>query len=175
LLQAFSQLPASLGDNTLTLVFAGPDEGGMQQKLALEASRLQLSQRVKFSGPVFAQDKWAAYRDADIFVLPSQNENFGNTAAEAVAAGTPAVVTERCGIAPLLKDVAGLVIPHDATALANALERLLRDEPLRARLISGCAEVTARLGWEQPVSEMENLYSRLITSPHSSVEQRSVE
>jgi glycosyltransferase involved in cell wall biosynthesis len=167
LLQAFSQLPANFGGHTLTLVFAGPDEGGMQQKLALEASRLQLSQRVKFSGPVFAQDKWSAYRDADVFVLPSQNENFGNTAAEAIAAGTPAVVTEQCGIAPLLKDVAGLVVPHDATSLANALELLLRDEHVRARLITGCAEVTARLGWEQPVIEMESLYSRLIAAPRS--------
>ena len=52
LLQAFSQLPANFGGHTLTLVFAGPDEGGMQQKLALEASRLQLSQRVKFSRTV---------------------------------------------------------------------------------------------------------------------------
>jgi glycosyltransferase involved in cell wall biosynthesis len=175
LLQAFSRLPASLGDNTLTLVFAGPDDGGMQQKLALEASRLQLSQRVKFSGPVFAQDKWAAYRDADVFVLPSQNENFGNTAAEAVAAGTPAIVTEQCGIAPLLQDVAGLVVSHDVTSLTNALELLLRDEHVRARLVSGCAEVTARLGWEQPISEMENLYSRLITARHSGIEPRSAE
>ena len=54
--------------------------------------------------------KWAAYRDADIFVLPSQNENFGNTAAEAVAAGTPVIVTEQCGIAPLFAGTAGLVV-----------------------------------------------------------------
>ncbi len=136
----------------------------MQEKLALEANQLQLSERVKFAGPLFAQDKWSAYRDADVFVLPSQNENFGNTAAEAMAAGTPVVVTEQCGIAPLLKDVAGLVVPHDATSLATALQSVLVDEHLRARLMAGCAEVTARLGWEEPVVEMENLYSRLMTA-----------
>jgi glycosyltransferase involved in cell wall biosynthesis len=175
LLQAFSQLPAGLGDHAVTLVFAGPDEGGMQQKLAREAARLQLSGRVKFPGPLFAQDKWAAYRDADVFVLPSQNENFGNTAAEAVAAGTPVVVTEHCGIAPLLKNVAGLVVPHDASALAQALQLVLADDLLRARLISGCAEVTGRLGWEEPVVEMENLYSHLLAAPLSGIAQRSVE
>ena len=148
LLQAFSQLPASLGDNTLMLVFAGPDEGGIQQKLALEASRLQLSQRVKFSGPLFDQAKWAAYRDADVFVLPSQNENFGNTAAEAIAAGTPVVVTEQCGIAPLLKDVAGLVVTHNAAALAGALQRLLSDSQLHGQFAAACPVLTSqsRLG-----------------------------
>lgn len=175
LLQAFAQLPVKFGGQTLTLVFAGPDEGGMRQKLTLEAARLQLSPRVKFSGPVFAENKWAAYRDADVFVLPSQNENFGNTAAEAVAAGTPVVVTEQCGIAPLLKDVAGLVVAHNSTSLAHALELLLADERLRARLIAGCAEVTASLGWDQPVSEMESLYSRLMAPPHSGIELRSME
>ncbi|MDP9337583.1 MAG: glycosyltransferase [Acidobacteriota bacterium] len=175
LLQAFSHLPERMGENTLTLVFAGPDDGGMRQKLALEASRLGLSARVKFSGPLFAQDKWAAYRDADVFVLPSQNENFGNTAAEAIAAGTPVVVTEQCGIAPLLKDIAGLVVAHDAASLTDALQRLLADSRLHAQFAAACAELTARLGWEQPVNEMESLYSRLITAPHSGAEPRSVE
>ncbi len=175
LLQAFSQLPASLGDNPVTLVFAGPDESGMQQKLALEAARLQISTRVKFSGPLFGQDKWAAYRDADVFVLPSQNENFGNTAAEAVAAGTPVVVTEKCGIAPLLKDVAGLVVAHDAGAVAAAMHRLLTDSQLHGQFAASCAALTARLGWEQPVAEMENLYASLMTASESGAAPRAVE
>jgi glycosyltransferase involved in cell wall biosynthesis len=168
LLQAFAQLPANLGENDLMLAFAGPDEGGLQQRLALEASQLGLSSRVKFSGPIFGEDKWAAYRDADVFVLPSRNENFGNTAAEAVAAGTPAVVTQQCGVAPHLKDIAGLVVPHDAASLSNALARLLTDSQLHARFVAGCADVTSRLGWEEPVAELESLYVRLISRTSNS-------
>jgi glycosyltransferase involved in cell wall biosynthesis len=134
----------------------------MQQHLAAIASRLGISSRVKFSGPLYDDDKWAAYRDADVFVLPSQNENFGNTAAEAVAAATPVVVTEQCGIAPLVKDVVGLVVAHDATSVANALERLLRDPQLHAKFVSGCPELTARLSWEEPVTQMESLYASLM-------------
>ena len=55
-----------------------------------------------FTGPLYDEAKWAAYRDADLFVLPSQSENFGNAAAEAIACGTPVMVTDRCGIAPLV-------------------------------------------------------------------------
>jgi len=73
-------------------------------------------------------------------VLPSQNENFGNTAAEAVAAGTPVIVTDQCGIAPYCR-IAGLVVKHDEIALTNALQELLHDETLYARLQAGCPTV----------------------------------
>jgi glycosyltransferase involved in cell wall biosynthesis len=142
----------------LKLVFAGPDEGGVTAGLEQMASQLGIRSSVQFTGPVFGQAKWAAYRDADVFVLPSQNENFGNTAAEAVAAGTPVIVTEQCGIAPLLANEAGLVVPHEAGALSEALARVLGDAKLRGHLAAGCAKVTSRLGWEDPVREMEELY-----------------
>ncbi|HTG27525.1 MAG TPA: glycosyltransferase [Methylomirabilota bacterium] len=175
LLQAFGKLPQRIGEHTLMLAFAGPDDSSMQQHLTAAASRLGISSRVKFSGPLYSDDKWAAYRDADVFVLPSQNENFGNTAAEAVAAGTPVVVTQQCGIAPLVKDVAGLMVAHDETSVANALERLLRDPQLHAKFVSGCVELTSRLSWEEPVSQMETLYATLTTLAVSSVVSRSME
>ena len=162
LLEAFAQLSERIAEDLLTLVFAGPDEDGQQRRLSAKAARLGVASRVKFVGPQFGEDKWAAYRDADIFVLPSQNENFGNTAAEAMAAGTPVVVTENCGIAPRLKDLAGLVVAHDTASVSTAIAALLRDSELYTSFVGGCAEVTAELGWGQPVKEMETLYDRLI-------------
>jgi glycosyltransferase involved in cell wall biosynthesis len=175
LLQAFGNLLQRMGELTLMLAFAGPDENNMQQHLAATAARLGIAARVKFSGPLYGDDKWAAYRDADVFVLPSQNENFGNTAAEAVAAATPVVVTEQCGIALLVKDVAGLVVAHDETSVANALERLLRDPDLHAKFVSGCAELTSRLSWQEPVTQMESLYATLTTPAVSGASSRSLE
>jgi glycosyltransferase involved in cell wall biosynthesis len=137
----------------------------MQAQLKQLASELGLDEAVQFPGPLFGHAKWAAYRDADVFVLPSQNENFGNTAAEAVAAGTPVIVTEQCGIAPLLADQAGLVVPHDATALASILSAFFAQPELRQRLKGGCAPVTSRLGWEEPVRQMESLYAEIASNP----------
>ena len=94
-----------------------------------------------------------------VFVLPSQNENFGNTAAEATAAGTPVVVTEDCGIAPLLAGIAGLVVPHNAQAISRAIERVLTEPDLHAQLSAGCKKAASRLGWEEPAQEMESLVS----------------
>jgi glycosyltransferase involved in cell wall biosynthesis len=170
LLRAFASISMEAADRSLRLVFAGPDEGGMKARLEQMASQLGVAPLVQFAGPVFGDAKWAAYRDADVFVLPSQNENFGNTAAESAAAGTPVVVTEECGIAPLLADVAGLAVPHDAEALARAVKSVLSDAELHARLTAGCAAVAARLGWEEPVREMEALYDKLAIPPVHSAE-----
>jgi glycosyltransferase involved in cell wall biosynthesis len=162
LLRAFAMLPAAIGGAGVQLAFVGPDEGGMRGRLAQLAKELGVASRVHFAGPRFEQDKWSAYRDADVFVLPSQNENFGNTAAEAAAAGTPVVVTEHCGVAPLLADRAGLVVSHDAQAIAQAIDRLLADAELHARLAAGCHDAVSRMGWEEPAAAMEALYGGFV-------------
>ncbi len=145
-----------------SLVFVGPDEGdGYRGRLEALAASLGLDQGVLFTGPLYGEAKWAAYRDADIFVLPSQNENFGNTAAEAVACGTPVIVTDRCGIAPLIDQRAGLVVPYDRGALKEGLAQLLDEETLRQRLRAGCTEVARALDWAEPLAMMETLYAEL--------------
>jgi glycosyltransferase involved in cell wall biosynthesis len=166
LLQAFCSLPERLGEKQLLLIYAGPDEAGMKTGLERLAAKLEAGSRVRFAGPLFGEAKWAAYRDADVFVLPSQNENFGNTAAEAAAAGTPVIVTDRCGIAPLFAHRGGLVVTHEAGALTAAMGKILGDAQLHARLAAGCVEATARLGWEEPVRAMETLYTTLAL-PHA--------
>jgi len=162
LLRAFASISEETAGKGLNLVFAGPDEGGMRARLTQMAAQLGVAAEVYFSGPIFGDAKWAAYRDADVFVLPSQNENFGNTAAESAAAGTPVVVTECCGVAPLLANVAGLVVPHEVKALAAAIKSVVTDNELRTRLAAGCVGVTAQLGWEAPVREMEALYNNIV-------------
>src|SRR5207253_2583546 len=141
--------------------FAGPDESGVRSESEQMASQLGVRTRVQFTGPIFGETKWAAYRDADVLVLPSQNENYGNSAAEAAAAGTPAIVTEQCGIAALHGDEAGVVVRQERAELWKALERILIEPGLGSRLAAGCAGVTSRLGWDEPVGNMEALYVTL--------------
>jgi glycosyltransferase involved in cell wall biosynthesis len=69
------------------LVLAGPHErDGYRQRLEASVLRLGLEGETLFTGPLYGDAKWAAYRDADVFVLRSQNENFGNSVAEAIEA-----------------------------------------------------------------------------------------
>jgi glycosyltransferase involved in cell wall biosynthesis len=159
LLQAFAQLPPS--SSTAHLAFVGPDESGMLARLQQTAEELRVAPRVHFSGPLSGDSKWSAYRDADIFVLPSQNENFGNTAAESVAAGTPVIVTDKCGIAPLLDGVAGIVVKHSASSISETMFNLLNYPPVYAQLKSGCATAVQRLDWGLPTRRMDSLYRKL--------------
>ena len=170
LLHAFASVCKARSDGQVCLVFVGPDEGGMEKKLRQMAGDLGITTLVHIKDAVFGDQKWSAYRDADVFVLPSQNENFGNTAGEAVAAGTPVVVTDKCGIAPLLADIAGLVVDHDVAAIARALERVLWEPGLHEKLSAGCRKVTAQLDWDEPALEMEKLYQQLVNGEKEAAE-----
>lgn len=161
LLEAFAQLGERIAGRVVWLAFAGPDESGMQVQLEELARTRGVRPRVVFGGPVFGDRKWAAYQDADVFVLPSQNENFGNTAAEAAACGTPVVVTENCGVAPLLDGLAGIVVRHETAEVAQAVKHVLSDEGLRRRFSEGGKRAASRLGWDEPVSTMEKIHAGL--------------
>jgi glycosyltransferase involved in cell wall biosynthesis len=164
MLEAFARwYRRSNGSSSALFVVAGPDEGdGFRQRLETSAAQAGLNGGVLFTGPLYGDAKWAAFRDADLFVLPSQNENFGNTAAEAVACGTPVLVTDRCGIAPIVDQRAGLVVPHDCAALEAGLEKILGDPVFAARLRAGCGEVARSLGWAEPLAQTESLYRELV-------------
>ena len=154
--------------NKSILVIAGPEgETGYVGFLRDKARTVGVEKQVRFVGPLYEDDKKSALVDADIFVLPSRYENFGNSAAEAVACGTPVVVTDRCGIAPLIHQRAGLVTRYDCAAIARTLNELLGDQALHTRLKDGCAKVAGEIMWDELVQGMETSYEEAIGSPSS--------
>lgn len=161
LLRAFAGLAPREREQGPWLVFAGPDCEGRKENLRRIAARLGISSHVRFTGPVYGDQKWSAYRDADVFVLPSQNENFGNTALEAAGAGTPVIISQQCGIASLLRDEAAIVVAHDEKALREAMEQVLSDPQLRQRLSAAGREAATHLGWNEPLEQMEAVYAEL--------------
>ncbi|MFH1314612.1 MAG: glycosyltransferase [Candidatus Eisenbacteria bacterium] len=99
LIQAFS----NRGIPRTRLAVVGPDDcDGYLNELKTLVETLGLTNHVTFIPPIYGSAKLTALSDADVFVLPSQNENFGNAVAEAVACRTPVIVTDRCGIAPFI-------------------------------------------------------------------------
>ncbi len=75
------------------LRIVGPDNGGCLAQVRKLASDLFLK-RIEFEEPLYGNMKTQAYAEADLFVLPSYSENFGMAIAEALAAGTPVIVTK---------------------------------------------------------------------------------
>ena len=152
-----------IGDSTAKLVIAGPEgESGYVAFLRDRARALGVTKRVLFPGPLYEDKQKEAYVDATVFALPSRYENFGNTAAEAIACGTPVIVSDRCGIAPLVDRRAGLVTAYDAPAVTRALKQLLNDPALYQRLKAGCAQVAEEISWEGLVRGMQDSYERTL-------------
>jgi glycosyltransferase involved in cell wall biosynthesis len=159
LVRAFAQ--ARVPDSRLALV--GPMlEPDYATHLRAVCSELAVSDAVLFTGPLYGQDKLTALAAADLFVLPSLFESFGNAAAEAVAAGLPILLTETCGIAPLIHNRCGLAVPVSVDALAEGMHQLMT-EPSRCSAVTAQREaVMADLSIDEPIDQMENLYSSLV-------------
>ena len=103
------------------LVIAGPDEKGHRVEIERCLTDLNL-QQVQLVGPKTDVEKWRAYQQADLFVLPSYNENFGLVIAESLAAGTPVITTKATPWQDLRIHRCGWWIETGVEPLKQALE-----------------------------------------------------
>ncbi|MEP7246192.1 MAG: glycosyltransferase [Gammaproteobacteria bacterium] len=147
----------------LPLVIAGNDDEGYRPKLEALASSLGLADRIMFVGPVSDAHKWALYEHAELFVLPSYSENFGNVVAEAMAMECPVVVTPEVGIAPMVSAAgAGLVTDGAPEQLAASIRQVLSDAGRRREFgRRGREVVLAQLSWSGVAAQTEDLYLRV--------------
>jgi glycosyltransferase involved in cell wall biosynthesis len=147
LLPALALLP----DREVLLILAGPDQDGYRAFLEAEAARLGLERRILFTGMLQGKEKQAALVDADLFVLPSYQENFGIAVVEALAAGTPVVISDQVNIHREVSAAGvGSVVPTRIDALAGELARWLGDEELRRSTAAATPLfVRERFNWER--------------------------
>ncbi len=154
-------LEAVAGIPDVQLAIVGFDDGdGTYARLEALRARPELAGRVQLLPPFDDRQPRELYGEADVFVLPSRNESFGMVAAEAAAAGTPVVLTDRCGVAALLGERAAVIVPPEVAPLREAIQRVLADPALRDRLGAGGREVAREVSWESVVGEQERLYLR---------------
>lgn len=128
LLLAWKQIEQKFPDWDLHI--AGPDNGGYLLEMQALSEKLQLSRTV-FRGPLFGDAKLQAYSEASLYVLPTHSENFGITVAEALAAGTPAIVTRGAPWEGLAEHGAGWWIEIGVAPLVACLELALAESPKR--------------------------------------------
>jgi glycosyltransferase involved in cell wall biosynthesis len=123
---------ARLRRRDAVLVLAGPDGDGYGQTVQRMVEESKLQDRVIFVGMLRGADRIAALADADLFVLPSYQENFGIAVIEALAAGTPVVVSDQVNIYREIASAGvGGVVPTRVEPLAEEIDRWLADESLR--------------------------------------------
>ncbi len=154
LLRAFARL--SLDD--ALLVVAG--DGSLYKSLVTSAQELGILTKTRFVGYVSTDDAQLYYAVADLFVLPSitvptQKETWGLVVNEAMNQGLPVIATEAVGAAAgglVQSGVNGFVVPErDSAALAQAIERILTDDKLRAEMSQNARRIIAEWDNERMV------------------------
>jgi glycosyltransferase involved in cell wall biosynthesis len=140
----------------------GPNESCHAEELVSRANTLGLS-RFSIEGPAYGNAKLAAYRGANLFVLPTLNDNFGLTVAEALAAGIPAISTKGAPWSGLEAEGCGWWIDHGVEPLAAALANAtaMPVEALRAMGAKGRAWMARDFSWNRVARDMIEAYQWL--------------
>lgn len=135
LIRAFAKV-AQL-EPTLDVVIAGPDEGGLRAKLQRHALACDIAHRVHWPGILQGDAKWGALRNAEAFILPSHQENFGIAIVQALAVGRPVLISNQVNIWTTIDaDKAGFVDDDSEIGTLRLIERWLRLTEVERRLMS---------------------------------------
>lgn len=157
LVEAFQRLAADHDDLHLVVVGEGT-AGGAVERLSAAARG-----RVVMLGAIANQELPPIHAACDVFVAPNTGgESFGVVLVEAMAAGLPVVASRIRGFVEVVRDgVDGsLVAPGDASALAVAVDRVLRDADLAERLSTSGRERAKTFSWDAVVPRVEAIYER---------------
>jgi glycosyltransferase involved in cell wall biosynthesis len=132
LLEAFGAAQQRCGN--LSLNIAG--DGSQRQKIAARAKSLNVASRYRYHGVYTHPEERRAFMESlDVFVMPSFSEGTPNSIVEAMACGKPIIATDVGGVADMIGDDAGMLVPcGDMEALAQTIVRIAQDGDLRERM-----------------------------------------
>lgn len=146
------------------ILIAGTGDAPYLESVKRLAAKLGLQDRAHFLGLVVNEEKLSLYQAADLFVLPTSQENFGFVFIESLACGTPVVTTRGVDIWPELEASGGSVIA-DATpeAVADAVAKLLsKRDSLKAMGAKGREWVFKDMAPAKVIREFEAMYERAV-------------
>jgi glycosyltransferase involved in cell wall biosynthesis len=110
----------------MQLVMAGPADSQYARRLVNIAKKLGISDAIYWTGMITGDQKWGAFQAADVFILPSHQENFGISVAEALSCGIPVLISQKVNIhAEIEQDGAGLVELDNVRGTVNLIKRWL--------------------------------------------------
>lgn len=115
-----------------------------------------LEDRVKFMG--FQKDIVNIYKSVDAFILPSLYDSFGNVVLEAIACGTPVIVSSSAGSSEIIKDGINGIIYHKPHEITEKINLLYNDKNLYNSLSSASRDLSIKYSWSAMAASVEKLY-----------------
>ncbi len=160
LIDAYAQF-AKKQTNPPTLVLAG-GKGWLYDGIFAKVKSLGLEQHVLFTQYIDSADMCALMSSALAFTFPSIYEGFGMPPLEAMACGTPVLVSDAASLPEVTGDCAVIVKPDDTGSIADGLERLYNDENLRRRLSAEGLERAKLFSWERSAQMLHAIYEEIV-------------
>ena len=146
---------ASIPDAQLLLVGKGPDEKHLRNL----ARDFRVEERVHFLGSLDHDLLPVVLSACDVMVLPSASEGLANAWVEALACGTPILISDAGGARELVTSRdAGLIVERDLDAVAAGLRQIIADPPETQRV----AAMASQFSWERHAEQLAQYYDRLI-------------
>lgn len=161
LVQAFAQVKDSHPDAGLLVVGIAEDAGFLAQ-INQMVSDFGLEGRVAITTQLTGPGAKVAFAVADVFALPSRQEGFSMAIVEAMAAGKPLLITDKCHMGEVPGWGAGVVVPDSVAGLRLGLEQMLgaSDEALQDMGRKASAVAQERFEWSSIAARLEALYRR---------------
>lgn len=174
ILDALREVKQSVPD--VFLVLAGDGDGHYVRQLRHRVSSLALDDHVLFAGHLDGELKWASFAAAELFLLPSHQENFAITVAEAMQMGVPVIITDKVNTWPYVQEAeAGLVLADGDVErlLPGAIAQLLTDDAARTRMAAqGSRYARQRLTWDASAQRLLACYERVLSGANSGGDRR---
>jgi len=147
------------------LRIAGPDEADHQKLVERAVSAAGLGEIVSFTGPIEPQMRTSAFRDAELFVLPTHSESFGMVVAEALAHSLPVLTTKAAPWSILRERGCGWSVDASVDGIADGLRQATRldSDTLRSMGAKGRALVSAKFSWKHVADLMLLTYDAILT------------
>ncbi len=145
------------------LVMVG-EEGWLYDEVPALIRGLWLADRVRMLGHVSQEDLLYLYNAAEVLAHPAFYEGFGLTPLEAMACGTPVVVSNASSLPEVIGDAGLLIEPQDVDAWAAALWRVLTDDGLHDELSQKALARARFFSWERTARQTLGIYERVVRS-----------
>lgn len=159
LVQWFAQVKAP---DWQLVIIGGDDQAGYQQAIQRTIDSLGLQNRVRLLGHVQGDALWAAYAAADLFVLPTLSENFGNVIIEALSAGVPVITTKGAPWSELETEQCGWWVDLDMAAFKQAMHEAMNLPDATRRMMGrrGLELVQKKYTWQSIAQQLSVVYDR---------------
>lgn len=145
----------------LKLVIAG-GRGWKADPVYEAANKSSFVKDIIFLDYVEAGDKVYLYNLATLFVYPSFYEGFGFPPLEAMASGTPTIVSATSSLPEVVGEGAVMIDPYNPMSIASAISEVLNDDSLRSHLIEQGKQQAAKFTWEKTAEQYLQLFSSII-------------